>query len=368
MSAALCLALAAGGSGLVFQRPELLLLLALCPLPWILGWRLGRWRRRCLAAFLHPARQAAFAAEQDPRAFARRQALAGAALAFGALALAQPTWGSYPRRILARSIDLVVCLDCSRSMLARDVKPSRFERMQRELRGLLERLEGDRIALLAFSGDVREVAPLTRDRAVLGELLDELDMADNQVGGTDLGAALERALRLFDGRSGAHEAVVLLTDGGDLGGRGLEVAAEAKRRGIRVYAVGIGSSQGGKIPIETEDGERFLLGPDGQEVVTRLEEQGLLELAARTDGEYTSTERSPTPLLELYEQRLDRLDRRDVEGGLERVPIQRAQWPLGLALLLGLLALWAPRRRRPVAAALDASAGASAATAGEVGP
>lgn len=337
----------AGAAGLEFERPEALFLLALSALPVLLGWRLSRWRRQSLDAFLHPARRPAFLGDHDPRGARRRQLLAAALLACGALALAQPTWGHFPRRVLARSIDLVVCLDCSRSMLARDVKPSRFERMQRELRSLLERLEGDRIALLAFSGDVREVAPLTRDRAVLGELLDELDMADNQLGGTDLGAALERALRLFDGRSGAHEAVVLLTDGGDLGGRGLEVAAEAKRRGIRVYAVGIGSSQGGKIPLVTEQGERFLLGPDGQEVVTRLEEQGLVELAALTDGEYTSTERSPTPLLELYEQRLDRLDRRDVEGGLELVPIQRAQWPLGLGVLLGLLALWTPLRRSP---------------------
>jgi Ca-activated chloride channel family protein len=337
-------------------RPLALLALLAVPLLWWAGRSLARWRQRTLAAMVHPARAEAFVGEHDRQQTRQRLWLSTVLVAAVALALAGPQWGRYPRRVLARSIDLVVCLDTSRSMLARDQKPSRFERMQREVKGLLERLEGDRVALLAFAGDVREIAPLTRDRAVLAELLDHLDMADNRLGGTDLGAALESALRLFDGRSGAHEAVVLLTDGGDLSGHGLEVAAQAKARGIRVYVVGIGTSQGGKIPLPTESGERFLVGPDGQEVVTRLEEAGLQELARLTGGDYTSTERSPTPLEELYTQRLSRLDRRQVEGGIEEVPIDRSQWPLGLACLTGLWAFGLSERRRR-------SAGLSAATA-----
>jgi Ca-activated chloride channel homolog len=337
-------------AGLELARPLALLALAVLPVLWWAARAVASWRARTLAAFVHPARVQAFAGEHDRGQTRRRLWLAGLLVLGAGLALAGPLWGRYPRRVLARSIDLVVCLDTSRSMLARDQRPSRFERMQREVRGLLERLQGDRVALLAFAGDVREIAPLTRDRVVLGELLENLDMADNRLGGTDLGAALERALELFDGRSGAHEAVVLVTDGGDLSGRGMEVAAEAKRRGIRVYVVGIGTAQGGKIPLATESGERFLVGPDGAEVVTRLEEDGLQELARLAGGDYTSTERSPTPLEELYTQRLSQLDRRQVEGGIEEVPIDRSQWPLGLACLAGLWAFGISERRRIVPA------------------
>jgi Ca-activated chloride channel family protein len=244
-------------------------------------------------------------------------------------------------------LDLVVCLDTSRSMLARDLKPSRFERAKREIQDLLEVARGDRIALIAFSGDTRDVAPLTRDTNVLSGLTAKIEIEDNRLGGTDLGAALERALELFDGRSGAHEAVVILTDGEDLSGRGAEVAAEAERRGIRVFVVGIGTEAGGKIPVVDERGkESFLRGPDGEEVVTRLEGGGLERLAKQSGGSYRSTEQAPRPLVELYEKRIARLDRRDIEGGLERVPLERFQWPLALAVALILVQTALSERRR----------------------
>ena len=107
----------------------------------------------------------------------------------------------------------------------------------------------------------------------------------------------KHALELFDERGGAHEAIVLITDGEDLEGRGRDVAERAAARGIRVYVVGIGTRAGGKIPLEGEDGSRsFLVGPDGQEVISALDGTSLRELATVTGGDYLSVEESPTPL------------------------------------------------------------------------
>lgn len=262
-----------------------------------------------------------------------RVLLAGLATALIALALAGPVRGWTVREVERRGIDLVVCIDVSRSMLVRDLRPDRLARAKREVRGLLDRLGGDRVALLAFAGDVREVAPLTHDRTTLVKLLETISTDDYEVGGTDLGAALQRALSMFDGRTGAHEAIVLLTDGEDLEGRGLEMARAAAESGIRVFVVGMGTAAGGKIPVELEDGrEGFVTDRDGNDVVSALDGSSLQELVEVTGGEYLAATQSAVPLEELYDKRIALLEAQTQAAGEEWVPHDRFQWALVLAL------------------------------------
>jgi len=188
---------------------------------------------------------------------------------------------------------------------------------------------------VAFGGDARQVAPLSRDGLALRQILDTVTMQDTRVGGTDLGRAIDFALELFEERSGKHEAIVLVTDGEDLTGEGLAAAERAKERGIRVYVVGVGTTQGAKIPIADPSGdERFLAGPDGNEVVSRLVDDTLERLALATGGGYTSTERSGRPLLDLFRGPIAAVERAETTGGTSRVPHDRYQWPLLAALLL----------------------------------
>jgi len=245
-----------------------------------------------------------------------------------AIALLGPVRGYTLREVQRRGVDLVVCIDTSRSMWVQDLKPDRMSRARREVRGLLDRLEGDRVGVIAFSGDARLVAPLTHDRKTLTHFIETLSPADNMLGGTDVGGALERALELFDGRTGSHEAICLLTDGEDLEGEGLVVAGVARERGIRVYVVGMGTSSGGKIPL----GGGFVRDETGQEVISALGGETLHAIAEVTGGAFLSAESSPFPLEELYEKRISKLDARDLWAGKVRVPHDRYQWPLVLAL------------------------------------
>ncbi len=312
----------------------------------LLQGRARRERRRALESAFDAAAAEEFARSWDPARSRLRAVLAGLAVVAAAIAAGGPVWGFLERRALASGVDLVVCVDTSRSMLARDLKPDRLERAKREVRGLLDLLRDDRLAIVAFSGDARDVAPLTNDRQALTELVERLDPADNHLGGTDLGAALERGLELLSGRTGASEAIVVLTDGEDLSGRGAEVAAQARSSGIRVFVVGIGSAAGAKLPVLDEEGrERFLIGPDGQEVVSRLDDEGLAAVATAGGGEYLTTQNSPAPLSELFRYRISDLEAREVEAGLERVPIDRYQWPLGFAFLVLLWELSMAERR-----------------------
>jgi Ca-activated chloride channel family protein len=270
--------------------------------------------------------------------FSRAKALARiacaiAAAVFLAIGLTGPVRGYTERAVQRRGLDLVVCIDTSRSMLVRDLRPDRLTRAKREVAGMVERMHGDRVALVAFAGEARDVAPLTHDRTTLRALLERVSPADNTLGGTDIGVALQHALDLFDGQSGAHEAIVVLTDGEDLGGKGLEVAKAAAARGIRVYVVGMATEAGGKIPDVRPDGsERFVVDESGKEVVSQLGGESLAQIAAATGGDFLPATRSVTPLEEIYSQRISKLEGRELAGGVERVPHDRFQWFLVLAL------------------------------------
>lgn len=256
-----------------------------------------------------------------------RVVLAAAGLGLLAFALAGPVRGHTEREVRRKGLDLVVCIDTSRSMLVRDLRPDRLTRAKREVIGLIERLRGDRLALVAFAGEARDVSPLTHDRTTLRALLEDVSPEENTKGGTDLGTALLHALELFDGRSGAHEAIVMLTDGEDLEGRGLEVARTAAERGIRIYVVGMATEAGGKIPQVDEAGrETFVSDDEGREVVSALSDASLREIAGVTGGEYLAATSSPTPLEELYDLRIARIEGRELEGAVEYVPHDRFQW------------------------------------------
>ncbi|MEY2746097.1 MAG: hypothetical protein RL112_1139 [Planctomycetota bacterium] len=318
-----------GALGFDWQRPEALWWLLGAPFLVALAWWSWKGAAAARARIADPRMQPRLWPRFAPRREFARLVAGVLSLCFLVLAMAGPVRGYTLREVKKKGLDLVVCLDTSRSMLVQDLAPDRLARAKREVRGLLERLQGDRAALLAFSGDVREVAPLTSDMRTLATFLDTLDPLDNQKGGTDVGAVLERALSLFDGRSGAHEVVVLLTDGEDLGGRGAEVARRAAERGIRVHVCGIGTEDGGKIP----EGRGFARDPEGKEVVSRLDAATLRAIAQVSGGDYVGTETSPTPLEELWTARIARMEGREYGSGRERIPHDRYQWPLVLAAI-----------------------------------
>lgn len=349
MSVFLATLVAPGGALLGFDllRPSQLVWLLAAPTLLAVGlWSLrARSRERKLLVDARHARR--FLPDFAPSRALARVVLASLAVALLALAAAGPVRGYTARSVQRRGLDLVVCIDTSRSMLVRDLRPDRLTRAKREVAGLVDRLEGDRVALIAFAGDARDVSPLTHDRTTLRALLDRVSAEENIKGGTDLGAALNHALQLFDGRSGAHEAIVMLTDGEDLEGKGLEAARTAAERGIRVYIVGMGTEGGGKIPQVGPDGrESFVVDENGDEVVSALVGNTLAEMAKASGGEFLAATRSATPLEELYIARINRLEGRDLEGGVEYVPHDRYQWFLVAAAACMLVEAGLRERRR----------------------
>nr|WP_257460773.1 VWA domain-containing protein [Archangium lipolyticum] len=270
-------------------------------------------------------------------------------LLFG-LALAQPQCGTKSELTKRRGIDVVVALDASKSMLARDVQPSRLERAKLELTTLLDELKGDRVGLVAFAGDAFIQSPLTSDYSAVKLFLRAVEPEQMPQGGSNIGDALMLCKQLLENadRGAKEKVVVLLSDGEDLVGEVKEAVAALKEANIQVLTVGVGSEQGEPIPVYNRRGEfvDYKKDSSGETVITRMDRGGLTSIAEGTGGEFYYQPRGVA-----MAQVLDRIEKMQKSELESRVTVryderfQTFALP-GLALLvMGMLLLPSSRRR-----------------------
>jgi len=219
-----------------------------------------------------------------PKTFVVQAMLLLSGLALCLFAAARPQWGHSTQVVAAKSRNVVVALDVSRSMLAADVRPNRLERAKADIADLVDSLEGDRCALVAFRQKGVLLCPLTTDRAFLRSALETATPESAPRGETDLGAAIRTALQALDPMMNDHNAIILVSDGGDLRNNALEGAAVAKKRGIPIFTVGLGDPRRETtLPDASGSGVQMF---KGQPVKVKLEEKALREIAAASDGRY----------------------------------------------------------------------------------
>jgi Ca-activated chloride channel homolog len=282
-----------------------------------------------------------------------RGSLLGVGLFFLFLAAAGPQCGERTELVKRTGIDLVIALDSSNSMLARDVKPSRLDRAKLEVTALLDRLKGDRVGLVVFAGDAFVQCPLTTDYAAARLFLRAVDPAGMPQQGTAIANALLESKRVLEGggRGSAAKAVLLITDGEDQQGDALKAASELGEAGIRIYAVPVGSESGEPIPIVDKSGNvtSYKKDKEGRTVLTRTDVAGLRELASRGNGLVFRGTGSDLGVLQLLPE-LDKLQKGDLESRLSVQYDDKYMWfawpafaVLCLAAALGEGPLW--RRR-----------------------
>ena len=210
------------------------------------------------------------------------------ALAFLFVALARPQWGRKMEHIERRGLDLVLLQDISLSMLAEDVKPNRLVRSRHEISSFLEGLSGDRVGLVAFSGEAQVMVPLTLDYGTVQMMLRELNPGW-LMPGTNLENAIRKGMSLFknSGGAGKYSVMILMSDGEELEDAAVNAAKEAAEMGIKIYTIGIGSREGVPIPVKSRNGDvAYKKDVQGNIVTTRLEEGTLQEIASVTGALY----------------------------------------------------------------------------------
>ena len=205
------------------------------------------------------------------------------------IAIARPQWGTEKKKSHPTGIDILIALDVSKSMLARDVRPNRLERVKLGMTNLLDQVQGDRLGLIAFSGTAFLQCPLTLDHHAFSKTLNDLEVGIIKTHGTDLAGPIEEASRSFS-KKDRDRFLILLSDGEDLEGEGLKRAKEAKEEGIRVFTIGIGSPNGSKIPLDPigQPARNFLKDPQGKTIISRMDEESLRDIAKATGGQYYS--------------------------------------------------------------------------------
>ncbi len=316
-----------------FVNPLFLVLVALVPF-------VGLWW-----AFLRARREKALAkitlsVPKSPAAGVQ-MALVLAGLALVLLAAARPQWGKVTEKAVERSRNVVIAIDVSRSMLAADVRPNRLERAKADVADLIDSLAGDRCALVAFRRTGVQICPLTTDRAYLRSALEQMTIESAPRGETDLGSAIRASLDALDPAADDHNAIIMISDGGDLRGEALANAELAKKRGIPIFTVGLGDPRVGA-PIPSEDG-RGNLTYKGEVVKVKLERVALKAIAEASNGRYVdlaTAGTAETTLGSIYQRFLRQVAAKEQNEEAERAA-ERYQVFLvpGLALLLAGAAL-----------------------------
>lgn len=256
-------------------------------------------------------------------------------LSFCLFALMRPQWGFKWQEIKRKGIDIVIALDTSKSMLATDIKPNRLERSKLAIGDFARNLKSDRIGLIAFAGSAFLECPLTIDYGGFLLSLENIDVNTIPRGGTSISSAIREAMRSFPAGEGKNKVLIIVTDGEDHEGNPLRLAEDAKKAGIIICCIGIGTKEGELIFVEQEGGTKeFLKDSEGNAVKSRLDEDTLQKIALATGGTYIRSTNTEFGLNLLYKEKLLKLEKREFEGKLNKLYEERFQIFLGIGLIL----------------------------------
>lgn len=228
------------------------------------------------------------------------------------VALSNPQVGTRMEEVKQEGVDLFIALDVSKSMLAEDIKPNRLEKAKYEIRNLIERLAGDKIGVIVFSGEAYTQFPLTIDYSAASLLLDVVDVESVPNPGTAIGSAIAQAMKSYNFEEPSTKVLIIMTDGENNSGDAIEQARAAAEKGVRIYTVGLGSPSGAPIPVYNSAGQQsdFKRDRSGNIVLTKLDEISLQEIASIAKGNYYRATNSQDELDAIYRD-INTLEKRE---------------------------------------------------------
>ncbi len=260
--------------------------------------------------------------------------------ALGVLAMAGPRWDYHDIDLYQPGSDLVVLLDLSRSMEVADVKPTRSARARQEIDDLLRLKSGLRVGLVGFASVAHVIAPITDDIQTLHNLLPSLSPELVRLPGSRLSSALERAKRLLGGQPPGGQQTLLVISDGDFDEPDLEgQVRQLQANGIRLFTLGVGTSQGGEVPLP--QGAGFIKDYAGNPIHSSLNELQLRDLAGAGGGSYIRAEYHDDDTRALLKQLQG--PGRALESGQQRVWHERYYLLVGIMMWL-LLSWFLPSR------------------------
>ncbi|MCF8231400.1 MAG: VWA domain-containing protein [Bacteroidales bacterium] len=258
------------------------------------------------------------------------------ATAFLILGIVNPQIGSRLKEAERKGVDLIVALDVSSSMNARDIKPSRLDRAKQAISSLIDRLSGDRIGIIVFAGQAYTQLPITTDYSAGKMFLSNVDSDIVPTQGTAIGNAIDLAMDSFTDNDHS-KAIIVITDGENHDQNAMEMAQKARGKGINVHTIGMGLPDGGPIPIYN-NGEMkgFKKDRQGNTVVSKLNEQLLRELAEKGGGMYVRANNTKAGLNAIFEE-INKMEKKEFETKTYADYEDRFQYFIAISLILFIL-------------------------------
>ncbi len=296
-------------------------------------WKMEQVRQKKLHAFAAPHLLGKYTVSISQSKRSIKKVLYIGAVFCCFLALARPQYSFKWVEVKRQGIDIMFALDTSKSMLAEDIKPNRLNRAKFAILDFVQKLEGDRIGLLPFAGSTFLLCPLTVDYDAFSQSLSAVNTNIIPHGGTNIGDTIRQAEKILS-TSSNHKILVLLSDGENLEGDALVAAQEVTEKGMTIFTVGVGTSGGELIPYTINGKTGFVKDKAGNFVTSKLDEQALRQIAEQTGGIYVPLGTSGEGLEKIYQQKLSIIPKEELAERKQKVPLERFEWPLALALCL----------------------------------
>ncbi len=316
-----------------FEYPEYLYVLAIIPVLTVFFIVAQVLKKRAIERFGDQTLMLQLMPEMSKYKHGVKFSILMVVLALLIIGWANPQWGTKKETVKRKSVDVFIALDISQSMLAEDIAPNRLERAKRFAQELVEKLRGERIGLIIFAGNAYLQMPVTTDygAAILFLRAANPEMAPTQ--GTAISEAIDLAERSFEQENERHKAMIIITDGESHDQNALDRAEEANEEGMLIFTVGVGTPAGAKIPTWYGARKGFKIDEDGQEVITKLNEVMLVELAETGKGAYFNIS-ATDEIVETLRDRINMMERREFELQAFEEYESHFQWFLAIALFL----------------------------------
>lgn len=331
-----------------FAHPSVLWLgLGIVVLGWLALRHFQKARRNLLSRFASPHLLEELTQNVSWKRRHVKQWLWLVAVAFLFIALARPQYGYTWQESKRRGLDIMFAIDTSRSMLTPDINPDRLTRAKLAMLDMLEKLEGDRVGIIAFAGGSFLQCPLTIDYNAFSQTVEALDTNVIPRGGTDIAGAIREAIAAMGKDTAEQKTLIIITDGEQLEGDAINWARKAAQDGIKIFTVGVGTPSGAVIPVRNPDGSTGLIrDAASQPVRSKLNESLLEQIAQVTGGFYVPLGQQGQGLIEVYQKGISTGEKKDIAEKMTRIPIERYQWPLALAILILCIDFLLSERRR----------------------
>ena len=328
-----------------FADPTYLYLLAVIPVLAIIRFLTYRNQKKRLRKFGDPKLLRSLMPDVSRFRPAVKFWILQGALALLVVMLARPQFGTKISNEQRTGIETIIAMDISNSMLAEDITPSRLDRSKMMVENLVDHFTNDKIGLLVFAGDAFVQLPITSDYVSAKMFLSSIDPSMMATQGTDIARAIDMASHSFTQEEGIGKAIIVITDGEDHEGGALESAKAAKDAGMRVYVLGVGSTQGAPIPIPgTGD---YMKDNTGNTVMSALNEDMCRQVAQAGGGAYIHVENNSAAQDQL-DNELNKLSKKETTSTVSSEFDEQFQAVAILALLLLILEICIFDRRNPL--------------------